>query len=57
LPQQIPALVERDLDTRQALPVGFIGRTGRLAFLQLVLLGDELLDLGVDLRVIHHASR
>src|SRR5712691_1899593 len=56
LPQQVPALIERDLDTRQALPVGFTSGAGRLAFPQLVLFGDELLDLGVNLRIFHRAS-
>jgi hypothetical protein len=57
LPQEVPTLVERDLNTGQALSVGLTGGTGRLALPQLVLLGDELLDLGVNLRVLHRASR
>jgi hypothetical protein len=56
LPEEVPTLVERDLNTGQALPFGFAGGAGRLAFPQLVLLGDELLDLGMDLRILHRAS-
>ena len=43
--------------TGQALSVGFSGGAGRLAFPQLVLLGDELLDLGMNLRILHRASQ
>ena len=57
LAQQVPTLVERYLDARQALAVGLSGGAGRLAFPQLVLFGDELLDLSMDLRVVHQASR
>jgi hypothetical protein len=55
-PQQIPRLVERDLELLQALPVG-VGRvTCRLSLSQFVLLGNELLDSSVDLCIVHQAS-
>src|SRR6266508_4297335 len=55
LAQQIPALVERDLHCLQALSV-FLGRVARrLSLPQRVLLGHELLDRSVDLRILHQA--
>src|SRR6266542_6892068 len=56
LAQQVPVLVERDLQLLQAPPVGVGGVACGFQLPQLVLLGDELLDLPVNLRVVHHAS-
>jgi hypothetical protein len=49
LAQKVPALVERDLDLLQPLPVGLAGVPRGLALPQLVLLSDELLDRPVNL--------
>ena len=49
-------MVERDLELLQPLAVGFAGVPGRLALPQLVLLGDELLDRPMNLRIVHHTS-
>jgi hypothetical protein len=50
LAEQIPTLVERDLQVLQAASVGLACVAGRLSLPQLVLLRDELLDRPVDLR-------
>jgi hypothetical protein len=56
LPEQVPGLVERDLEPLQAVSV-VIGRVPRrLSFPELVLLGDELLDRSVDLLIVHQSS-
>jgi hypothetical protein len=49
LAEQIPALVERDLQLTQALPIAVAGVPGRLAVPELVLLGDEAVDRPMDL--------
>jgi hypothetical protein len=56
LAQQVPALVEGDAELSQALPVGFAGVTRRLTLPQAMLFGHQLLDVFVDLRIVHHAS-
>jgi hypothetical protein len=43
LSQEIPALVERDLQLAKALPIPLVRIAGRLPLPQLVLLSDELL--------------
>ena len=56
LPQQVPGLVERDLELLQAVPV-VIGRVPRsLSFPELVLLCNELLDGSVDLLIVPQSS-
>src|SRR6185295_17995899 len=52
LPQQIPALVELDLDRLQAL---LLLVRQRLLAKQLVLFGDEAFDVSEDLTVVFHA--
>src|SRR5579864_8147590 len=53
LPQQVPALVEADLELGEPLLVG-VGRVPlRLGVPQRVLLVDELLDPAVNLVVVH----
>src|SRR6266540_3079105 len=56
LAQQVPALIERDLQLLQTLAVALAGVAARLSRPQLVLLRDELLDLAVDLRIVHESS-
>jgi len=56
LAQQVPALVERDFQLFEAPPVGVAPLAGRLTLPELVLLGDELLDLSMDLGVVHLSS-
>src|SRR5712691_4028484 len=56
LPQQVPALVERDLQLLQPLAVAFAGIAGRLSRPELVFLGDELFDLAVNLGIVHDSS-
>src|SRR5438874_2463542 len=53
LPEQVPSLVEPDLDRLE--PVVLVGVQPALAdaVVELVLLGDQLLDPLVDLGVIH----
>jgi hypothetical protein len=46
LPQQIPALIELDLDVRKAVVVAFAERILRE---KMMLLGDELLNVGEHL--------
>jgi hypothetical protein len=49
LPEQVPRLIERDLELLEASPV-CVGRVPRrLSLPQFVLLGNELLDGSVDL--------
>jgi len=52
LAKKIPALVERDLELLQAVPIGIVDIAGRLALPELVLLGHQLLDPSVD-RLVH----
>src|SRR4029453_15924562 len=56
LAQQIPALVERDLQLVEPAAVGVGGGAGRLPLPELVLLGDELLDPSVHLGIVHQPS-
>ena len=56
LAQQVPALVERDLDLLEALSVAIARGAVRLALPQRVLFLDELLDRPVDLRIVHDAT-
>src|SRR5438067_783457 len=53
LPEQVPALVERDLDVLQAPSLGLARLSVGFPLPQLVLLGDELLDRPVDLTIVH----
>ena len=53
LAQQVPALVQGELQLVQSLPVAVARRSGRFPLPQLVLLGDEALDRRMDLRVVH----
>ena len=53
LPEKVPALVERHLDLLEPSPVGFGHLPFTLPVPELVLLGDELLDGVVYLRVVH----
>src|SRR5581483_2734678 len=56
LAQQVPALVERDLQGLQPSPF-VVGRgPARLSLPELMLLGDELLDRPLDLPIVHHTS-
>jgi hypothetical protein len=57
LAEQVPALVELDLDGFEPAPVLVARRTGRLALPELVLLEDELLDCPVDLRIVGHEGQ
>jgi hypothetical protein len=50
--QQVPALVERDRHLSEAPAIGVRRLARRLAFPQLVLFRDELLDRSVDLNVV-----
>src|SRR4051794_19922564 len=56
LPEQVPALVERDLECLQPLTVGVARGSVRLAPPEVVLLLDELLDGAVDPCVVHRSS-
>src|SRR5438067_1141063 len=56
LAQEVPTLVERDLQLLQALPVALAGRSLALALPQIVLLGDEPFDARVDLGIVHRFS-
>ena len=53
LAEQVPALVEADLDRLEAIVLACVQPTFADAAVELVLLGDELLDLIVDLCVVH----
>jgi hypothetical protein len=53
LSKQVPGLVQSDLQLPQPLPIGVGPLTGSLPLPELVLLGDQPLDLGVDLSVVH----
>src|SRR5262245_58278129 len=53
LPEQVPALVEADLELLQPVVLVRVQPTLADAVVELVLLGDELLDLLVDLCVVH----
>src|SRR2546423_1915087 len=54
LAEQVPVLVERDLQLSQALSIAVAGVPGRFPFPQLPLLLDELLDRCVDLSFVLH---
>src|SRR5215210_1241327 len=56
LAQQVPALVERDLQLFEAPSVSVAPLAGRLPLPELVLLGDELLNGSVDPRIVHRSS-
>ena len=56
LAQEVPALVERDLELLQLPTIGVVGRPGGLALPERVLLRDELLDRSVYLLIVHHPS-
>jgi zinc-ribbon domain len=56
LAEQVPELVQRDFQAVQAEAVVVGGRPGRLALPELVLLGDEILDTGVDSGLVHSGS-
>ena len=53
LPEKVPALVERHLDLLEPPPIGFGHLPVTLTVPELVLLGDELFDGVVYLRVVH----
>src|SRR5918999_466383 len=53
LPQEIPTLVERNLQLVESPPIGVACRTGGLPVPKLMLLGYQLLDRRVDLPFIH----
>jgi hypothetical protein len=56
LAQEVPALVERDLDLLEALAVAIARGSVRLALPQRVLFVDELLDRPMNLRIVHDAT-
>ena len=56
LPEQVPALIEADLDRLEATSVGVAEPAFRASLVELVLLGDELLDAVVDRRVFQRNS-
>src|SRR5262245_33102281 len=56
LAEQVPALVERDLQLLESTPLGLTRAAGGFALPQLVLLRDEGLDPRVDLRFVHGSS-
>jgi len=53
LPQQIPAAVERDLDLLQTRVVARLQLAMTLPLKQVLLLGDQLVDLAQNLAVVH----
>src|SRR6266545_2395901 len=53
LAQKIPGLVETDLDRLEPAVLVLVEPALGPALVELVLLGDELLDAGVDLAVFH----
>src|SRR5262245_47757880 len=56
LPEEVPALVEADLDRLEPVVLVRVEPTLADAVVEVVLLGDELLDLLMDLCVIHAVS-
>src|SRR4029079_4550587 len=56
LAKQIPGLVETDLDRLEPAGLAVVQATLRSAFVQLVFLGNELLDLVVELLVLHYRT-
>ncbi len=57
LPQQVPTLVELDLDGAQAaVLLGFIDVVVLHLVAKLLLLGDELIDLGENVMVLVHPT-
>ncbi len=60
LAEEVPALVEGDANLLESSPIGLGRGAGSLTVPELVLLGDELLDVLVDLFVghgLHHTPR
>jgi hypothetical protein len=55
LTQEVPALVEGDPQLLQPPPVVVARTSCCLTLPELVLLGDELLDRSVDLRIVHRS--
>jgi len=56
LAEEVPALVEADLDRVEPLVLGVAQPVLAGSLVELVLLGDELLDAVVDRRVFHRSS-
>jgi hypothetical protein len=56
LAEQVPALVETDLDRLEPAVLALVQAPAGTAFIELLLLGNELLDAIVDLFVFHLAS-
>src|SRR5439155_1159639 len=53
LPEQVPTLIEADLDRLQPVVLLLVQPAAGAALVELVLFGDQLLDAGVNTLVFH----